>query len=115
METNKNHMIAEFMGLTYEEKILVAPHGSQQEIKYNVYFENGNEITVLKYDTSWDALMPVINRINEVYEDIELDDENIEEATELANEIYEAFLDPDIELSYPIVVQFIELYNKIDS
>lgn len=64
---NEQHAIAEFMGLTYEEKTITAPHGSGGDITYTVYYDDSREV-YLKYKHSWDALMPVVEKINKFYD-----------------------------------------------
>lgn len=112
---DNNHLIADFMGLTYEIKTLIAPHGSQQEIKYYSYKDEwGHEVINLRYHKSWDALMPVISKIGEVYIDIPFESEYLGEATDLINELHNTFLDPNIDSAYTLAFRFIEVYNKIE-
>lgn len=112
-----NHKIAEFMGLTWVEKSLVAPHGSESEINYKVYNDGiNNEIIHLKYDTSWDWLVPVMAKLSNLYD--LLDDKN-----ELSNEEFDKnmvylqdiswyTMENKINECYCVIIEFIEFHNK---
>lgn len=57
-----------------------------------------------KFQTSWDWLMPVVEKIK----NIAVKDENIEVFYEVANHI------PDRHETYNAVVEFINQYNNLD-
>ena len=96
MESN-NKLIAEFMGCTH-------PFNNVTDATlYNV--SHGTfELSELKYDVSWDWLMPVIEKIQDKYvENPELDYQYIDEIR-LAL--------PNIQEVYYLVVEFIKEYNQ---
>ena len=79
-----NEMIAEFMGVDY--------------VDIDTYLESNNE---LQYDTSWDWLMPVAEKI---YKERGLDDEIILMIRDSVAEL-------NIESMYKTIVEFIKEYN----
>lgn len=94
----KNRMIAEFMGVEHHYHV----DGSS-------YFEtphNGGVIEAdeLKYHTSWDWLIPVVEKID----NLETDDE----FAESMGDITHALIDINIDELYYQVCLFIEKYNK---
>lgn len=122
---NEQHLIAEFMGLTYEEKTITAPHGSGNDITYTVYYDDSREVQ-LKYKYSWDALIPVISKIlamyfeleDSVYGDIHQTDdiENrdiLDSLDEKFDSISKLTLMNEIDECYPIVVEVIEIFDLI--
>lgn len=85
-----NKMIAEFMEV--------------DQVDIDTWFEDNLK---LKYHTSWDWLMPVIQKclIGEA--------EQSEDISNLAiKNIYEGICNQDISMAYQSVVQFINQYNK---
>ena len=92
--TDKNKLLAEFMGYIdngcSEEGFLINPITNYDE-----------DIADLKYDTSWDWIMPVakkcfaLNNENDKYESI-----------------HYALADLDIDRVYNACVSFVEWYNK---
>lgn len=57
-----NKLIAEFMGLWESEKGYL----------YNPQFERGFKVDELQYDLSWDWLMPVVEKIEELNYDVNI-------------------------------------------
>ena len=91
-----NKLIAEFMGIVY-------PKLDDVIVIDNVVIKE-NE---LQYHTSWDWLMPVIQKclIGEA--------EHSEDVSNLAiKNIYESICNQDISLAHKSVVKFINQYNK---
>lgn len=90
--TENNKLIAEFMGLR---------HGRSSFRTYVI--ENNIEVLTkdLQYHTSWDWLMPVVERCYD----------NGAEGEEIGD-ITHALLDCDIKSTYQAVVQFINQYNN---
>ena len=92
-----NKLIAEFMGLSHcEEGWITIPNENRNGVSEN---EISND---LQYHTSWDWLMPVIEKIF---------------ALAIADENIELFYDiqihwPDKDEVYDAVVRFIKEYNK---
>ena len=67
----------------------------------NVWYEEKN----LKFNTSWNWLMPCLSKIDELeYE--------LPEDSNLIGDISCALLNIDIESTYDAVVEFIKFYNK---
>ena len=94
MEENK--LIAEFMGMKYSDKRSFNDGEWTHSIK-----------SLSQFQTSWDWLMPVIQKclIGEA--------EQSEDISNLAiKNIYEGICNQDISMAYQSVVQFINQYNK---
>lgn len=85
---NNNKLIAEFMGY---------PNVANDEDKKD-YLED-----CVQYHSSWDWLMPVVEKISH----------RIEEPFDLDNLKY-AFLNDNIEVVYDEVVELIKEYNKLE-
>lgn len=120
-KVNNNHMIAEFMGLTWEDKTLIAPHGSESEIHYKVYNDGTNkEILHLKYDSSWDWLIPVVNKLFNNIDSIENDFINkptfdLKIDLELIGNFHAMnwfIINNDIDSCYDLIIETIILYKK---
>jgi hypothetical protein len=107
MNTQENNkMIAEFMGGQYVDEYLIefedfyaVKEIVEDEYYYTNCFDSDNE---LQYHTSWDWLMPVVEKILNKSDD----DELIERFYEIQNVI------PNREATYKSVVEFINQYNK---
>ena len=99
----KNRFIAEFMGLKFkddDEYINELIH-----MKSNgIYFEQGYMTSELKYNSSWDWLMPVVNEIYNTGLD--------EQTTNEIGDITHALLDVNINAVHEAVVKFIQMWNK---
>jgi hypothetical protein len=94
-----NELIAEFMGspVNYEYD---RPYPSKKRVK-----------VILKYDTSWDWLMPVVEKISElpnVYS-VEI---HIDATVRISSDSLFENLGGDIESCYKTVVEFIKWYNS---
>ena len=89
-----NKVIAEFMGLNVV---------TINDIKRNKnpYIESADGYTMqeLQYNTSWDWLMPVVEKIEQVHEGV-------------PQELINLSLFSTIDEVYNAVVEFIELYKK---
>jgi hypothetical protein len=97
MTTENNKLIAEFMG--YE--ILYRPY-------YNGFIEISDtelcDVDDLEYHTSWDWLMPVIEKIQDKHlENPKLDYDYIDEIRLAV---------PNIQEAYYLVLEFINEYNN---
>jgi len=92
----KNKLIAEFMGCTH-------PHNEITDATlYNV--SHGTfELSELRYDVSWDWLMPVIEKclVGEAEQSEEVSNTTIKN-------IYEGICNQDISFAYKSVVEFIK-------
>ena len=93
MQNNK--LIAEFMG--YEVN-----HGKCYSPKYN-----DGTIAPMQFDTSWDWLMPVVNKIRSMDSTYEVEEVG---KYDWDNEI--SHYEFDLELTYESVVEFINQLNN---
>jgi len=113
---NENKLIAEFMGY----KVVDKPKVVNGENFFEYIGENGNYTycnSLLEYHTSWDWLMPVVEKIESF--DIISFEKNLQEDgdyqalfTKGANILICHYADTSIEATYKAVVQFINQYNK---
>lgn len=100
-DLENNKLIAEFMG--YNSKTGVWDEGIYKGLEDEPIMKN-------TYETQWDWLMPVINKIGNI-----LDDNNIEELEDWEeqycsfNEV--SLLDFKIENLYESTIEFIKWYN----
>lgn len=93
---DNNRLIAEFTGMTCH-------HNDSNVFIFNT--ENGNDIVSiedLKYDTDWNLLMPVIEKIL----DISLNLDTMEMYYNITDSI------PNIEQTHKEVVEFIKWYKN---
>jgi hypothetical protein len=65
---------------------------------------NKNDVN-LEYNTSWDWLMPVLKKIDEL-------DFDLEEDSNLIGDITHGLVSIDIEMTFDAVVEFIKWYNE---
>lgn len=96
MEDNK--LIAEFMGCTN-------PFNDITDATLYKIEQGTFEIGELKYHTSWDWLMPVVQKIKRT-------DLSREMVMQGMDELIDAFDTADIETTYDAVVEFIKELNK---
>lgn len=88
----ENQLIAEFMGMTYGD-----PNDNSVMIQMT---PQGNEVVPIesmKYHTSWDWLMPVIDKCYQQH---------------MSKHIAEAVMTCNINEAYQVVVEFINEFNK---
>lgn len=103
----QNAMIAEFMGL---HEIVKTSGAAFQD-------NNTNEIHLLKYHTSWDWLMPVIEKIEKLNYDFEILGgcwviiKDVDPDRDESTEIIEVSSKTKMQTVYNAVCQFIEWYN----
>ena len=89
----KNRMIAEFMGFKMINNLQIStPNGG------------GAFLNELKYHTSWDWLMPVVDSIYNTGMD--------EQTTNEIGDVTHALLDINIQSTHDAVISFIEFYNQ---
>mgnify|MGYP003136176829 FL=1 len=89
-----NKLIAEFMGVVFHD----------DENQY--YNADGLHIgNTLQYHTSWDWLIPVAQKIIDVYISIDEQDEQ---------ELQQSILHDKIDAVYRIVVEIIKTYNAVE-
>lgn len=103
MKTDKsdNELIAEFMGFTPQKSSLGNTYSHPNLM--GVYGGSGMKF---KYDTSWDWLMPVVERIESLGDS----NDRIFESSEF-HELMELSIKTSIERVYWFVIQFIKWYN----
>jgi len=114
--SNENHLKAMFMGLTYENKKIEAPHGSFTNIDYIIYYDGVKEVTQLKYNSSWDALIPVIHKINETTDNFDQLSVSKSLAYGLIEKNYlviRSLTTIDLNVVNDKVNQYIRFYNKL--
>ena len=92
-----NKLIAEFMGLESFKASLASLHKGKINLNVDVYEQ-------AQYHTSWDWLMPVVEKIKRT-------DLSREMVMQGMDELIDAF-DTDIETTYDAVVEFIKRHNK---
>lgn len=110
---DKNRVIAEFMGGKSEK--LTWRQGEPMGITFEqvVHYLRSHKITELKYHSSWDWLMPVVDRIfNEEEMFIDFTIPFYHQPYFQRKEIRSALLFIDIKLVYESVFYFITLYNQ---
>jgi hypothetical protein len=91
---NNNKLIAEFMGMDSFKDSLASLHQGKINVDVDVYEQ-------AQYHTSWDWLMPVVQKIF----GLAVADENIELFYDVQTHI------PDKTATYNAVVEFIKTYN----
>lgn len=103
-----NKLIAEFMGLdttdgVYYNHIVkeIDKHNSTISLKKERCKSELTHFILLKYHTSWDWLMPVVQKCLDVS-----NDDNIEDFYSIQNVV------PNSEATYKAVVEFIKQLNK---
>jgi hypothetical protein len=116
----KNRIIAEFMG--YEEE-----QTENGEFVYAIEFKNPvklNDIQVefffaheLKYHTSWDWLMPVVEKIESLGYNVEKNFQHIDNdwqtlITKGHDILFQDFAKEGIDAMYCTVISFIKMYNE---
>jgi len=95
----KDKLIAEFMGFTYETNI--GWYDNEMMMPQIVYDnENGNCFEELLFSRSWDWLMPVVGKISKVA------------AGGVTYDVRNALQYANIEDVYKVVIEFIDRYNK---
>lgn len=99
MNTQENNLlIAEFMGMTYGD-----PNDDSVMIQMT---PKGNEVVPIEsmeYHTSWDWLMPVVEKCFVKQEEV---------SDDLSFKLNDALLETNIESLYKAVVEFIKQYNN---
>jgi hypothetical protein len=94
-----DRLIAEFMGVTEVSNGLIFNNQFTPEIKGNVRY--GDDFAQMKFYSSWDWLMPVVEKIHET---------GI--GGGLLYGLRDALLNANINKAYEEVVEFIQWYNK---
>ncbi len=98
-----NKLIAEFMGLSHcEEGWITIPNENRNGVSEN---EISND---LQYHTSWDWLMPVVEKIRVPYNNTEITGEKYED---IISVLAEGCVEANQLQVYEAVVEFIKTYN----
>ena len=94
-----NKLIAEFMGWDIESLSTIPSnlHPSNLEL-------DNDEVLEYKYHTSWDWLMPVVQKIDAMFAEAD-------EVDDAINRVHNAVLSFDIDNTYDAAVKFIKTYN----
>ena len=87
-----NKLIAEFMGMKYSDERSFNDGEWTHSIK-----------SLSKFETSWDWLMPVVEKCFVKQEEV---------SDDLSFKLNDALLETNIESLYRVVLQFIKQYNK---
>ena len=103
----KNRLIAEFMGV-----IRYRPYGDYIDINGDAY-----EVEDLNYKTSWDWLMPVVEKIERLGFTIEKNFQPVDNDWQClvvkGNDIlFQEFNEQSIQAMHYVVSEFIEWYNE---
>lgn len=100
--TENNKLIAEFIGYSQ-------PHPNYPTTTY--WYKEGKEpLAVLLFDTDWNWLMEVVEKIYNTIENI-TDEQELEWDT-LTRDLRDNFYFPKIEAVYNACVKFIKWYNN---
>lgn len=118
--TEGNKLIAEFMGFVIKVADIGKPHPVGSGItktdfihKCEYYSFPENEIknfSIPKYNDSWDWLMPVVDRISEIYNQADEGLFDVGLADQLIINL--RLCGPNIQYVFDCVVLFIQWYNK---
>lgn len=106
MKTDKtdNELIAEFMGFKYLGE---GYHDSSDHCFVEGY-QDGNDVYECRWNESWDALMPVVEKI------LDTAPTDVREINNEGLAIFELSLGTPISEVYKAVVEFIKWYNSKD-
>tara|TARA_R100000734_G_scaffold17183_1_gene13400 strand:- start:410 stop:712 length:303 start_codon:yes stop_codon:yes gene_type:complete len=99
MNGDSNKLIAQFMGCTH-------PFNEVTDATLYKFSHGTFEVSELKYDTSWDWLMPVVQKIGDEYLNTPFD-ETYSHLTEQYENIW------TLEDTYNAVVEFVKEQNEI--
>jgi hypothetical protein len=111
MENNK--LIAEFMGLRYAEDSVYID--TLKEMRANgIYFEQGYMTSELKYDSDWNWLMSVVEKIESLGNDVLITSNYIQIAYNDGEDFIVIELEGNIKIFavYNSVIKFITWYNE---
>jgi hypothetical protein len=108
IKTN-NKLIAEFMGLEVKNQIVFA----NEKIKtYNERTLHGYNISMASYDSSWDWLMPVIEKISSEESKFDFSIPNSGPSFQAFHKILSNTINVKITDLYLDVIEFIKWYNE---
>ena len=110
-----NELIAEFMGFELHR---TTPHGKGFEVikeEANMYRTNDKgwvHKDNLEFHSSWEWLMPVMEKIRGIWNTFEFDTPENDKAEDIFSFTKEWFMSADIDSIYNAVVEFIKWYNQ---
>lgn len=119
----KNRMIAEFMGYEFDGNVYKTPHTKWKWMSSPISqegFDSTNELTIneLDFHTSWDWLMPVVEKVSRFTDEHVIMNVDSRHNRSECLLYYEGRFLPHIsnakliDNTYTAVVKFIEWYNK---
>ena len=114
MNTQENNkLIAEFMGLKDGDKYLSPSLEETESIGLGMYVDSDE----MRYHTSWDWLMPVVDKIESLsmvsFEKNRQEEGDYQCLFTKGNDIFIChYADTSVEATYQAVVEFINEYNK---
>jgi hypothetical protein len=111
--TENNKLIAEFMGILNIDDTKYIE--TLKEMKSNgLYFEQGYMTSELKYDTDWNWLMPVVEKIEELGYDFDINKRENDNNVFIRGSQYSKTTSnkTKIEAVYNACVEFIKWYNN---
>jgi hypothetical protein len=114
MEEN-NKLIAEFMELVKEDRYLSFETGRYCKkdndgcypAPVKVYIKDGRTVHYLKYHSSWEWLMPVVEKIEHTYAYVNIKGCHVKIST-----LVDVNAPTKLEAVYKAVVEFIKWYNE---
>lgn len=101
-ERTRKEEIAKFLGWKFE----AAPFSAwyKDNVKVGIWIH-------MKFDTSWDWLMPVYKKINQIWKS----EQELPEECDIAHcDMHYAMDDVDVERTFIKISDFCQAYNKID-
>jgi frataxin-like iron-binding protein CyaY len=101
--TEGNKLIAEFMGYKFYKHLPIKRDGWQLESNKDTALYLAYSDSDLKYHTSWDWLMPVVEKCYQC---------DYEEGGDMHMRMNDAIMTINIEEVYQAVVEFIKWYNE---
>jgi hypothetical protein len=101
--TDNNKLLAEFLGYTQ-------PHPDYPHTTY-WYKKDEAPLTMLSFDTDWNWLMEVVNKVNRTI-GVKTIDECTKEEWVVYGMVKSLYLGTPIDYVYNACVQFVQWYNK---
>ncbi len=106
--TENNRLIAEFMGLD-----VIYLNKEMYLLKWRNNRVQRKDDTLFKFDTDWNWLMEVVQRITDLNNVVEIHDNHVRVVSnERNNALIDVVEGSMLEATYKAVVEFIKLYNQ---
>ena len=109
-----NRLIAEFMGAKYDKDTSFPMHPDDLWLPmHGICNFTGTNGKCLKYNSSWDWLMPVVSKITSIFTKWEYESEQRKKAEDIFDmtNLFDEFITGDISSVLNRCVEFIEWYN----